>query len=143
MEKEQQEEEAGIQRFVNYIRKQGLVIVEASQLANPKEKFNKENGKAVESMERSSILNKRPMAGEDDSSVVTVYRNAVNVLTQGNDVSAQSKRDSSSSDKPLDTSDEFDKIPVGGLSINGTMNKEVSVAQFISDIRSQQETVGK
>ena len=135
------EEEAGMQCFVDYIRGQGLVIVEASQLANQTPKFNKVKDKSM-TMGMQSVVNRRPAnQGEDDCSVAMVYRNAVKIVDSnnngtGNEI-ANRKRESSSSDEPLDTSDELDKLAVGGISIQ--TEKNINVEQFISDVREQSE----
>ena len=47
------------------------------------------------------------------------------------------KRDSSSSDEPLDISDETDKLPVGDIELN----KEQNINQFISDIRHSNDSM--
>ena len=96
---EQSQEEEGMQRFVEYIRKQGLVIVEESRLANGgNQKFREKN---------RDTGNLRG----DNESVMTIYKNAVQPSVGGSiNVRDVNKRDSSSSDEPLDTSDEIDKI---------------------------------
>ena len=132
------EEEAGMQRFVEYIREQGLVIVEASQLANKTPKFNKgKERKGVRSpLEMQSVVNRRHQPGEDDSSVATIYHNAVKVMDNQGTPMTNKKRESSSSQERLDTSDEMDRIPIVNMTLQP--DKELNVAQFVSDARVQQ-----
>ena len=112
LRKKKLRKKAGMQRFVNYIYQQGLVIVDAAQLNNQTPKFNKGKCQDRSPVEMHSVVNRRPPMnpGEDDCSVTTVYNNAVKVLKsvprQGNGKTNQQKmRDSSSSDEQLDTSD--------------------------------------
>ena len=84
----------------------------------------------------------------DNNSIVTLYHNAVQPASyQGNqsisgDMTAavqSKKRDSSSSEDPLDTSDEADKLPVGTIDINSQQN----IDQFISDARRHSSDMGR
>ena len=104
-----EEEEQGMQRFVDYIKKQGLVIVESSQVRNKSPKFQKGKGKT-----QSAISSQRK---SDDESVVTIYKNAVQRQSEPTEINK--KRDSSSSSEgQLDTSDELDKLQMGNVNIN-------------------------
>ena len=85
----QKQEEKEMQKFVDFMRKQGLVVVDAA-------KMKELSGDGTDRQKPRHV-------GGDDSSIVTIYKNAVQ--KDGN-----SKRDSSSSDKMLDTSDEVDKL---------------------------------
>ena len=92
------EEEEGMQHFVDYIRKQGLVIVEESRLTNlASNKIPMKSGKHGKNRD----LN-------DNESVITIYKNAVHqsVISDG----IGKKRDSSSSDEPLATSEEIEQF---------------------------------
>ena len=64
---EHNEEEEGMQRFVDYIKKQGLVIVDGTTLQNSSKKTNKQGGKKSDQGESESI--------------VTIYQQAVNKET--------------------------------------------------------------
>ena len=133
------EEEAGIQCFVEYIREQGLVIVEASQLTNKTPKFSKGKERKEKSpLEMQSVVNRRHQPGEDDSSVATIYHNVVKVMDNQKTPMSNNKRESSSSEEPLDTSDEMDRIPIVNMSLQ--LDRELNVAQFISDVRVQHAT---
>ena len=82
-------EEVEMQKFIDFMRKQGLVIVDTSKQGNNEQRPHNQ-GK-----------------GQDDQvSEVTIYRNAVQP--------ENSKRDSSSSDdiSPMDTSDENEFYPI-------------------------------
>ena len=90
------EEEEGMQCFLDYIRKQGLVIVEESRIANlAANKFPSKGSK-----HKGKDMN-------DNESVITIYKNTVHqsVITSGDG----KKRESSSSDEPLDTSEELEQ----------------------------------
>ena len=84
-----------MQQFAPYMKKEGLMMVKASD--NRKEKQGKF------SREKRIQGNVTPPRDLDRRSEITIYRNAVE---------PESKRDSSSSDEPLDTSDEVDKLPI-------------------------------
>ena len=76
----------------------------------------------------------------DNSSIMTVYRNAVKQsdnVQQANNVEAavqQAKRDSSSSEECLDLSDESGKIMLPG-EVQVGMQTNQDIDQFISDVR--------
>ena len=79
------------------------------------------------------------MPENDTNSLVTIYQNAVQHIQPGE--FAESKRDSTSSEDAMDTSDEIDKLPNGISDITSTENL---VSQFIAGIAgSQQEHLVK
>ena len=141
MEKERKEEEAGMKHFVEYMRQEGLVIVDASKMANQTLKF-RDTQPRRSPIHMQSVVNRRPPQGRDDNSEITIYQKAVEmeqIEQQGQTVGTQlpdktnNKRISSSSEEPLDTSDELDKIT--DLDLNSQAN--LNVTQFISDVRDQ------
>ena len=153
--KEQEEEEAGMKQFVNYIRKQGLVIVESSRLAAQTPKFDRSINKGGrQDIQMKSVVNRRPPQAQpgtsneidDGNSVVTIYRNAVNVLNDTGDQGnrnlvsgiTESKRDSSSSDEPLNTSDESEGIQLDNLRIQGQQQNDLIINNYIAEARAQQ-----
>ena len=80
--------------------------------------------------------------GNDNNSIVTLYDNAVMVRT-ANESEPGKKRDSSSSEEPLDTSDEIDKLTTDQADLNlgneqVPTNQHLNIVQFISHVRRQQ-----
>ena len=96
-------EEKEMMKFVNFMKKQGLVIVPASDTSDQTKDKNQQKGKLHDGVHEAGQGNER--FDNEINSVVTIYKNAVG--------KESSKRDSSSSEEPMDTSDEFDKIQVG------------------------------
>ena len=139
------QEEEEMQKFVDFMKKQGLVMVqqttdtpkmtvhvtqEQEQCSGPSQKLTK----PASGMDKE----KRGIETDfiDNNSVVTIYRNAVKPISDQtgsliNQMEQGNKRDSSSSERPLDTSDEVDKLPIGEIE----MNRECDINQFISDAR--------
>ena len=149
-----EQEEADMQKFINFMKKKGLVMVQQT----PGMTVNV----TQEQVQDRSVIDKEPAAVQDNAkerrgmetdfidnnSIVTLYHNAVQPASyQSNqsvsgDVAAaiQSKeRDSSSSEDPLDTSDEADKLPVGTIDINSQRN----IDQFISDVQRHSSDMGR
>ena len=101
--------------------------VGAQIVMNAAAKTSKPDDEAKTSQQQT---NKRGIETDflDNSSVVIVYKNAV---LPADNVSGKDKRDSSSSDEPLDTSDEAERLPVSNLEIREVHN----IDRFISDAR--------
>ena len=103
-------------------------------------KFNK--AKQMHDMspiEMTSVVNKTA-TGEDNNLVMTIYHNAVKIRqNQQHWCTSASERDSLSSEEPLDTSDKLNKIPMGGINLSLEADNSPNVAQFISDVRAQQQ----
>ena len=148
-EKEKREEEEGMQQFVDYIKKQGLMIVEA-----PTQKIGNKNGKFSTSQCRAETscgnqgngewkhYRNKSLGGEQinnytgkNESVVTVYQNAVRQAKQGQvlNIDQGLKRNSTSSEQGsgLDTSDEIEKLEIDNLTVQ-TKNGD-KIMQFISE----------
>ena len=108
------EEEQGMQRFVDYIRKQGLMIVQMSQ--DTAKSANTFQGKNNERNQMSKVTTDFV----DDGSVITVYQNAIKQAVAGPvKEKMSSKHDSSSSDAAaMDTSDEMEKMQVDFVNAN-------------------------
>ena len=132
-----QSEEQEMQKFMDFIKKQSLVIVDVNQLSGEVQGKTKVGHQANE-MERASML-KGPRVNQqqkgkkednindnlDDQSEVTVYQNAMEKMS--------SKRGSSSSEDHLDTSDELDWVAINEL----TLKNDEIVNAFISEARQQ------
>ena len=71
-----------MQQFVDYIKKQGLVIVESSQLQNQMPKFRKVKHDLTEPSQM----------GCDNESTVTIYKNAVQRAPVINNSQTQDKK---------------------------------------------------
>ena len=111
-------EKREMQKFVDYIKSQGLVIVDSAQL-NQLQKQTKTNTAKKDSGKELINYDK----SGDGMSEVTVYRNAIDKMSMN--------RDSSSSDEQLDTSDELDKIPMNDLNVSQRNNQ---IDKFIADV---------
>ena len=132
----QKQEEAEMMKFVDFMKKQGLVMVQQESPVNKTNKTTDEQaGKRRMEAAHTAGNSGQGQKGNrgivtdfiDNVSVVMVYKNAVE--------SDKGKCDSLSSDEPLDTSDEIDKtIPLGGLELNNTTQ---NINDFISDVRWQ------
>ena len=133
------EEEEGMQRFVDYIRKQGLVIVDAASVNTPKNVDVDRNVMAGGSKARPqgvNRLNRHQCEGEFAESEVTIYWNAVNPMEMNKSLINQTwgKRISSSSEEEgMDMSDEVERLEVDNLTIQTKLNDKVM--QFIADNR--------
>ena len=109
------DEEQGMQRFGDYIRKQGLVIVDSSKLRNQSPKFRKgyhSNPGMLTDKGTQSEFN-------DNESMVTVYHNAVEQVPMVDQTMNNAKRVSSSSEEQLDTSDELERLQVNNITLQG------------------------
>ena len=119
----QQAEEQEMQKFVEYMKKQGLVLVQASPGQNVAELSRIAKDKA--SGRKGNTMIAKGLNELDTNSEITVYHTAVRLENA-------SKRDSSSSeDQPLDTSDEMEKNDIGLNNVH-LSNK---IDQFITDNR--------
>ena len=138
-EQDKMEEEAGMQRFIDYMKKKGMVMVQTSQQQQPDTKTPKKHSeKSTMRLPQPVRSNGEPNRRDENSgesgeneSVVTIYRNAVKQVDKPSTNS--NKFDSSSSDETgnfMDSSDEYDKLPIDNLNITNE-----DVAKFISDIR--------
>ena len=112
-----------MKKFAKYMKSQGLMLVESSKEEN-RNKFNKGHRPGEPNSaqgRRSGIINGSGavdvLTREDceTQSEVTIYWNAVQQTNESNSIN---KRNSSSSDEPLDTSDEIDKLGVDELTLN-------------------------
>ena len=149
-EETKRQEEAEMQKFVDFMRKQGLVVVDLAQQQqlqgqqrvqeqNPQQKTGKGVGRSTTTaksvperadMNRRSILDKgRSIETDfvDSGSVVTIYQNVVQQAINEPRVEAN-KRDSSSSDEPFDVSDESGRL-------QSEINTSHEINRFISDVR--------
>ena len=102
-------EEIEMEKFVNYMKKKGLMVVEMSTPEMPEMSDGKRSANIIEKTGQYANVTQ----AADSNSVVTVYRGAVKK-------SVKSKRDSSSLENPLDTSDEIEQmnqVEMGQLSI--------------------------
>ena len=119
------QEESEMMKFVEFMKKQGLVMMHQPEKTGT---TNKIHQMMASSNQTSQKKDRRGIEPDfvDNSSVITVYQNAVEpAVTEGR------KRDSSSSEEPLDASDEIDKT-LGVLSDNVEQN----IDAFISDDRN-------
>ena len=134
-------EEEGMQRFVDYIRKQGLVIVDASKAQNETPKFDKRREMGGMNTQRNKKLTIRReemqnVLGCNNESMVTIYKNAVQKVNQvqvsGHQIGDGKRDSSSSSDKQLDTSDELDRV-------NRMVITNNDVNEFITEVAANAE----
>ena len=108
-----EDNEGSMHKFIDYMKQQGLVLVDASKLQN-QHQFRK-GEEAVNNIIAPTMMvinapetnpkdkGKKPRAeDQDNQSEMTIYRNALPQVPP-------SKRDSSSSEEPLDTSDEIEQ----------------------------------
>ena len=114
-EVERKEEEEGMQRFIDYMKKQGLMLVETTKALNAPPHF--------EEMKKQAGMTK-PQQGMDNESIIIVYRNAVHR-------SEPSEKRNSSSLEEVDTSDEQDKL-VRPEHIN-VRTEQINVSQFLAE----------
>ena len=116
----QEAEEKEMMKFVNFMKKQGLVIVDASD-TDKIAKQRKEIGGRLTTKSYDRMENEN---APDNNSEVTIYKNAVE--------KSISKRDSLSSDEPLDTSEELEKIALNAMTdLNIQRNNDID--QFLSE----------
>ena len=107
-----------MKRFASYMKQQGLMLVDSSQMHNRNLNLGQKScGKEITA---NALVD-----NVDNHSEITIYRNAVEQMTES------SKRDSSSSEEPLNTSDEIDKMPLDNLALQ-TMNENDNF-QFFAD----------
>ena len=121
-------QESNMKNFMEYMKSQGLVIVEASKVNN-RNVFNKSNTGMSSRLKKGRFV--QTSKEIDGQSEVTVYKNAVPQMMPNN------KRDSSSSEEPLDMSDEIDQLTVENL----RMTPADKVQNFITenDCESQRQ----
>ena len=127
-----------MQRFVDYMKRQGLVIMDTSKATREESRrFNKTKGAAQE----CSTNRKQPdLVGEENESTVTIYWNAVNKAALN---SEHKKISSSSEEEAMDTSDE--SVGLNGLQINAFLqqpNVEQNVLNFIAENRARMSRKG-
>ena len=138
-EVDNKDEEAGMQCFVDYITKKGLVIVDASAIQrNNTSQLGVSRGYRKKAAGKADTVERGKPIDDDAESAVTIYRNAVQQVHVNK--SSDGKRDSSSStDEQLDTSDELDKMP---LNMNNLSVQNNELHRFIAEIgeTSQQYT---
>ena len=135
------DEEQNMQRFVDYIRKQGLVIMDASATSSSeRNKFNKGNSSNVGASKQPTRWT-QDKSGEDES-VITIYQGTVQrVGDQTHMIQNNAKRISSSSeDETMNTSNELDEeqatIQVDNLTVQTNArfnNASDKVIQFITE----------
>ena len=106
-------------KFVNFMKKQGLVMVESTRLVQ------QDQGPAPQIRKGRQGKESGMTDHTENASIITVYRNAVPKVME-------SKRDSSSSEDQLDTSDELAELNVAQLSMQG-LDKHNNVIQFIAE----------
>ena len=118
-----QEEEKGMQKFVDYMKRKGLVIVESEHLSKLKKNFADRNDKP---QGKVTLVNDKRISGtgqrmeHDNQSEVTIYKNAVD---------EESKHISTSSEDQLDTSEEN-----GGFSVNKQIDEFISDARHVNRV---------
>ena len=135
-EKVQQQEEKEMQHFVDFLKKQGMVMVQT--IPEKVGKTTTENvAGTLQSVNRmpkktTKLSQKSERNLDDNSSVVTVYRNAVPQLVTPVQV-LNSKRDSSSSEEAMDTSNKLDELNVEPMSVKNNVN------HFIAGVLANQD----
>ena len=139
-DKYQKKEEEGMQRFVDYMERQGLVIMDTSKATREESgQFNKTKGAAQE----CSTNRKQPdPVGEENESTVTIYWNVVNKAAL-NSEHKKKQISSSSEEKAMDTSDE--SVGLNGLQLNAFLqqpNVEQNVLNFIAENRARMSRKG-
>ena len=112
-------EEKEMFKFVEFMRKQGLVMVQSASSG----KGNDIGRKAATNTPKTRNVDKgRTDEISDNNSMVTIYQNAVNPASKEN------KWDSSSSDEPMDTSDESQVNLLGNDQL-----EDSQVNQFVTE----------
>ena len=133
------QEELEMQKFVNFMKKQGLVLVDTNALKQKEEKSNGRQTVAGGNQWVNTVEKQKHPGMEtdfiDNSSIITVYKNAVQPI-EGPALVVKltdhlNKRGSTSSEDALDTSNKIDKLPVNDIELT----RERNINQFISDIR--------
>ena len=112
-ELQQQQDEAEMLKFVNFIRKKGLVIVDAKAL--DKQQGHTGPGRVIPSSNQNKSVGGKNLThrlrGEnldvDNTSAITIYKNAVQESVSQRNFPSDEARNTSSSDEPIDTSDEL------------------------------------
>ena len=150
------EEEEGMQRFVDYINKKGLVIVNADVIRNlgessgtgmndKTEESKKSNKTTVDMTSRTENKHAKSSGECENESVVTVYKNAVSKAhinesdnlvqdKKGSDPRNFNRYSSSSEEGPLDSSDKIVTLTMDKLTIpNNEQGTNQIIGQFISD----------
>ena len=132
----QEAEEKEMQKFIDYMKKQGLMIVgiNGGNLPSGEKNSAPVNQRIPEqasSKSRQGGNKKDNLISCDGGALeITIYHNAVGILS--------SKRGSSSSEDALDTSDEVDLLPINQLNVRNRENdNDIIVDKFLKESRKQ------